>query len=137
MQKKPRLRKLPSYWSPYKRGRYDSAYEVDTGVPGRNAWRSNRQVDELSGRLRHSPESEKLLEQRAEMGHGKRPVDYGMAEALAFGTLLLSGTPVRFTGQDTRRGTFNQRQRRSWTRGRKRNTWRSNIWRRAGALRNL
>jgi 2-oxoglutarate dehydrogenase E1 component len=43
------------------------------------------------------------------MGHGKRPVDYGMAEALAFGTLLLSGTPVRFTGQDTRRGTFNQR----------------------------
>ncbi len=32
MQKKPRLRKLPSYWSPYKRGRYDSAYEVDTGV---------------------------------------------------------------------------------------------------------
>ena len=51
----------------------------------------------------------KLLEQRAEMGHGKRPVDYGMAEALAFGTLLLGGTPVRFTGQDTRRGTFNQR----------------------------
>ncbi len=32
MQKKPRLRRLPSYWSPYKRGRYDSAYEVDTGV---------------------------------------------------------------------------------------------------------
>ena len=43
------------------------------------------------------------------MGHGKRPVDYGMAEALAFGTLLLAGTPVRFSGQDSRRGTFNQR----------------------------
>jgi 2-oxoglutarate dehydrogenase E1 component len=43
------------------------------------------------------------------MGHGKRPVDYGMAEALSFGTLLLAGTPVRFTGQDTQRGTFNQR----------------------------
>ena len=38
-----------------------------------------------------------------------RPVDYGMAEALAFGTLLLAGTPVRLSGQDTRRGTFNQR----------------------------
>jgi 2-oxoglutarate dehydrogenase E1 component len=36
-------------------------------------------------------------------------VDYGMAEALAFGTLLLEGIPVRLTGQDTRRGTFNQR----------------------------
>src|SRR5260370_11755533 len=32
MQKKPRLRRLPPYWAPYKRGRYDSAYEVDTGV---------------------------------------------------------------------------------------------------------
>ena len=43
------------------------------------------------------------------MGHGKRAVDYGMAEALAFATLLLGGTPVRMTGQDSRRGTFNQR----------------------------
>ncbi len=51
----------------------------------------------------------KLLEQRREMGAGKRPVDYGMAEALAFGSLLASGTPVRLSGQDSRRGTFNQR----------------------------
>ena len=43
------------------------------------------------------------------MGHGTRPVDYGMAEALAFATLLLEGTPIRLTGEDTRRGTFNQR----------------------------
>ena len=51
----------------------------------------------------------KLLEQRAEMGNGKRPVDYGMAEALAFASLVKSGTHVRLSGQDTRRGTFNQR----------------------------
>ena len=31
------------------------------------------------------------------------------AEALAFGSLLLEGTPVRLAGQDTRRGTFSQR----------------------------
>ena len=43
------------------------------------------------------------------MGNGKRPVDYGMAEALAFGSLVKSGTPVRLCGQDSRRGTFNQR----------------------------
>src|SRR6202166_722017 len=29
----PHLRKLPDYWSPYKRGRYDASLEVDTGVP--------------------------------------------------------------------------------------------------------
>src|SRR6266850_2377597 len=109
MQKKPRLRKLPSYWSPYKRGRYDNAYEVDTGVPA-------EMLGEVTDKLTSYPADfaihlkvKKLLEQRAEMGHGKRPVDYGMAEALAFGSLLLSGTPVRLTGQDTRRGTFNQR----------------------------
>ena len=51
----------------------------------------------------------KLLEQRAEMGTGKRAVDYGMAEALAFGSLVKEGIPVRMSGQDSRRGTFNQR----------------------------
>jgi 2-oxoglutarate decarboxylase len=36
-------------------------------------------------------------------------VDWAMAEALAFGSLLVEGTDVRVTGQDTRRGTFSQR----------------------------
>ena len=36
-------------------------------------------------------------------------VDWALAEALAFGSLLLEGTPVRLAGQDTRRGTFSQR----------------------------
>jgi len=51
----------------------------------------------------------KLLEQRLEMTQGKRPLDYGMAEALAFGSLLKQRVPVRLSGQDSRRGTFNQR----------------------------
>ena len=55
------------------------------------------------------PKVKKLLEQRQEMAQGKRPVDYGMAEALAFGSLLKQRVPVRLTGQDSRRGTFNQR----------------------------
>jgi 2-oxoglutarate dehydrogenase E1 component len=55
------------------------------------------------------PKIKKLLEQRASMGRGQHPFDYGMAEAVAFGSLLLSGTPVRLSGQDSQRGTFNQR----------------------------
>jgi 2-oxoglutarate dehydrogenase E1 component len=51
----------------------------------------------------------RLLEQRAEMVRGKRTVDYGMAEALAFASLVKSGVPVRLSGEDSRRGTFNQR----------------------------
>ena len=55
------------------------------------------------------PKVQKLLEQRQEMGYGKRPLDFGMAEALAFGSLALQSVPIRLSGQDSRRGTFNQR----------------------------
>jgi 2-oxoglutarate dehydrogenase E1 component len=41
-----------------------------------------------------------------ESGQG---IDWATAEALAFGTLLLEGTPVRLSGQDSGRGTFSQR----------------------------
>jgi len=109
MQKKPRLRKLPSYWSPYNRGRYDSACEVDTGVASAELAKITDSLTSYPPDFAIHPKVKKLLEQRAEMGHGKRPVDYGMGEALAFASLLLAGIPVRFTGQDTRRGTFNQR----------------------------
>src|SRR5207253_6829724 len=74
------------------------------------------ELAELGGHLSTYPEGfhihpkvKKLLEQRAEMGQGKRPVDYGMAEALAFASLVKAGIPVRLSGQDSRRGTFNQR----------------------------
>jgi 2-oxoglutarate dehydrogenase E1 component len=51
----------------------------------------------------------KLLAQRADMAAGTRKVDWGMAEALAFGSLVAEGVRVRLTGQDSRRGTFNHR----------------------------
>jgi 2-oxoglutarate dehydrogenase E1 component len=55
------------------------------------------------------PKLAKLLEQRREMGEGTRPVDWAMAELLAFGSLVADGLVVRLTGEDSRRGTFNQR----------------------------
>ena len=109
IRKKPLLRELPQYWNDYKGGRYKPEYEVNTGL-------SAEELGEITTRLTTDPADfhihpkvEKLLEQRAEMGAGKRLVDYGMAEALALGGLVKAGIPVRLTGQDTRRGTFNQR----------------------------
>jgi 2-oxoglutarate dehydrogenase E1 component len=64
---------------------------------------------ELPAGFHPHPKIAKLLEQRAEMGRDERPVDYGMAEHLAFASLLAAGVPVRLSGQDTRRATFNQR----------------------------
>ena len=109
IEKKPTLRTLPPYWAPYPGGCYLAEYEVSTGVPA-------QEIAELTRPLTSWPEGfhvhdkiRKLLEQRAEMGEGRRPIDYGMAEALAFASLLKQGIPVRLTGQDTRRGTFNHR----------------------------
>ena len=109
LTKKPTLRDLPRYWDRFQGGRYRSEYEAETG-------RSLDELSELGDRLSSYPGSfhihpkvKKLLEQRREMGDGKRPVDYGMAEALAFGSLVKAGIPVRLSGQDSRRGTFNQR----------------------------
>jgi 2-oxoglutarate dehydrogenase E1 component len=55
------------------------------------------------------PKIQKLFEARAEMAQGKRPLDWGMGEALAFGTLAWEGARVRLSGQDVRRGTFSHR----------------------------
>jgi len=52
---------------------------------------------------------ERLLDQRREMAAGKRPLDWGTAELLAFATLVTSGMRVRMSGQDAERGTFSQR----------------------------
>src|SRR6202049_3030304 len=109
VKKSPHLRKLPDYWSRYKRGRYDASLEVDTGVPLEKLAEITDGLCRVPQGFHVHPKIVKLLEQRVEMGHGKRAVDYGFAEALAFGSLLLEGNPVRLTGQDTQRGTFNQR----------------------------
>ncbi|HEV8290696.1 MAG TPA: 2-oxoglutarate dehydrogenase E1 component, partial [Tepidisphaeraceae bacterium] len=55
------------------------------------------------------PKLKPLLQARKEMGEGKIGIDWGMAEALALGSLVLEGTPIRFVGQDTQRGTFSHR----------------------------
>jgi 2-oxoglutarate dehydrogenase E1 component len=109
LTKIPQLRKLPDYWSPYKHGKYDPAYEVDTGLTREKLAELTDGLVRIPAGFHTHPKIAKLLEQRAEMGHGKRAIDYGFAEALAFGSLVLEGNPVRLTGQDTQRGTFNQR----------------------------
>jgi len=52
---------------------------------------------------------ERLFEAKRAMIDSGEGVDWATAEALAFGTLLLEGLPVRLSGQDCTRGTFSQR----------------------------
>ncbi len=50
-----------------------------------------------------------LLDRRLQIWQAGGPYDWSFAESIAFGSLLLEGTPVRLSGQDSRRGTFSQR----------------------------
>jgi 2-oxoglutarate dehydrogenase E1 component len=54
------------------------------------------------------PKLKGFIEKRRDILRGG-PVDWAAAETLAFGTLVLEGTPVRLSGQDSARGTFSQR----------------------------
>jgi 2-oxoglutarate dehydrogenase E1 component len=54
------------------------------------------------------PKLDKFLEKRKDALTGA-PVDWALAETLAFGSLVLEGTPVRLSGQDSGRATFSQR----------------------------
>jgi len=106
---KPTMRSLPAYWNGFFGGRHKPEFEGETEI-------AESEIAELGERLSTYPDDfhihpkvKKLLEQRAEMAQGKRTVDYGMAEALAFASLVKQGVPVRLSGQDCRRGTFNHR----------------------------
>lgn len=55
------------------------------------------------------PKLSKFLESRKKLLDGSGKADWAFAESLAFGSLLLEGTPVRLSGQDSVRGTFSQR----------------------------
>src|SRR6202050_539342 len=109
MAKRVALAKLPDYWSNYSGGPYKPEYEVDTGLSAARIEEISNSLTTYPRQFHIHPKIKKLLEQRREMGRGERLFDYGMAEALAFGSLSLQGTPVRLRGQDSQRGTFNQR----------------------------
>ncbi|KAF0138560.1 MAG: 2-oxoglutarate dehydrogenase E1 component, partial [Rhodospirillaceae bacterium] len=56
-----------------------------------------------------NPKILRQFESKRHMMETGRGIDWATAEALAFGTLLVEGTPVRLSGQDSGRGTFSQR----------------------------
>jgi 2-oxoglutarate dehydrogenase E1 component len=70
----------------------------------------------LSERMTKIPDSvtphqlvRKVYDDRAAMGRGEIPVDWGMGEHMAFASLVASGYPVRLSGEDCGRGTFTHR----------------------------
>ena len=105
----PKLAALPAYWQPYYGGHLASDDKPNTGLRLEEIASLSRALATAPEGFNVHPKVAKLMEQRIEMGEGKRPFDYGAAELLAYASLLKDGTPVRLSGQDSQRGTFNQR----------------------------
>jgi 2-oxoglutarate dehydrogenase E1 component len=104
-----RMHSLPGYWSPYYGGRLSYEDNPVTGLDEQTLGALATKLTTAPADFHVHPKVAKLMEQRAEMGRGAKPLDYGFAELLAYASLLQEGTPVRLSGQDSQRGTFNQR----------------------------
>ena len=94
-------------WSPHVNCPWDEP--CDTGVPA-------ERLHALGARLTAIPETfdlhrtvKRVVDARREMANGEKPLDWGMAENLAYATLLEDGYPIRLSGQDCERGTFSHR----------------------------
>jgi 2-oxoglutarate dehydrogenase E1 component len=81
---------------------------VPTGVSKDLLQRVVQGITRLPANFTANPKIKRLLEARAAVLTGG-PADWATGEALAFGTLLAEGTPVRLSGQDCERGTFSHR----------------------------
>mmetsp|Transcript_25969 Transcript_25969/g.61743 ORF Transcript_25969/g.61743 Transcript_25969/m.61743 type:complete len:1026 (+) Transcript_25969:173-3250(+) len=81
----------------------------NTGVPDELLQEVGKAITTLPESFHFHRQVKKVYDQRRAMMEGKEGVDWGMAEALALGTLLAEGNHVRLSGQDVERGTFSHR----------------------------
>ncbi len=84
-------------------------WSADTAVPVDTLRRVAASARRLPADFTPHPKVRKLLDERAAMLEDEGRIDWGGAEMLAFGSLLLEGTNIRLSGQDSARGTFSHR----------------------------
>jgi 2-oxoglutarate dehydrogenase E1 component len=99
---------MEGFWKQYRGGPLGKD-EAPTAVSAGTLRDIGEALVQVPRGFRVHPKLAKVLEARAEMVRGKRPLDWAMGEALALGALAWEGTRVRLVGQDTRRGTFSHR----------------------------
>ncbi len=87
----------------------DGSGILQTGAPKELITAASEKISLVPEGFQINPKMVGQLARRAKMGDGEVPMDWGFAEAMAIGTLVLQGYPVRLSGQDSGRGTFSQR----------------------------
>jgi 2-oxoglutarate dehydrogenase E1 component len=87
----------------------DFSHSPETGVPEKKLKEIAKVLYTIPQGMKFFSKMEKLLLARKEMTEVNGKLDWGMAELLAYGSLLSEGHPIRFSGQDVERGTFSHR----------------------------
>jgi 2-oxoglutarate dehydrogenase E1 component len=100
---------LGGFWKGYSGGPEVNVPDVETGTDKARLIQLGTRMTELPARFHPHQKIERLLQTRRDMTDGKKPIDWGMGEHLAFASLVADGVRVRMTGQDAGRGTFSQR----------------------------
>ena len=94
-------------WTPYLGKKWTDA--GDTAVPMAEWKRLAEKITTIPDTVTPHNLVKKVYDDRAAMGRGEIPVDWGMGEHMAFASLVASGYPVRLSGEDSGRGTFTHR----------------------------
>ena len=87
----------------------DGSEIVPTGVSPETIKNIAHRIAVVPEGFNVNPKMVGQLARRAKMGDSSAPLDWAFAESIAFGSLVLDGTRVRLSGQDSGRGTFSQR----------------------------
>lgn len=82
---------------------------LDTGIPQETLQLLNEELLNWPEGFQINGKLERILKRRLDAFEPNGKVDWGLAEALAFATIISEGTPVRLSGQDSERGTFAHR----------------------------
>ncbi len=94
-------------WSPFMGKKWTDA--GDTAIPMAEWKRLAEKITTIPESVTPHQLVKKVYDDRAAMGRGDIPVDWGMGEHMAFASLVASGYPVRLSGEDCGRGTFTHR----------------------------
>ncbi len=105
---KPKIEWFEGTWSAYKPEKGKDKRGV-TGADTKKLLAISEKINSVSADLNLHKTIEKILNNRKEAIKSGTNIDWSTAEALAFGSLLEEGYPVRLVGQDSGRGTFSQR----------------------------
>ncbi len=97
-------------WTDFKRQKLNVMLQsVETSYPKKNLRSIAKIVSTVPEGVKFLRKAERILDGRAKMVFETDELDWGMAETLAYGSLLEEGFDVRISGQDVERGTFSHR----------------------------